>query len=132
MVVPVAVGTMRAVRRIRNPYIFMSGIFSAAWVYASWAWPENDFVLFPFLIALSVPVAYRLSDGPLPVPVATAAGAAGAINAVVVALILNIFGGLGQAQMMPALGPVGQAIVIGIGGATVGVLVSIDRSSPVT
>lgn len=112
----------------RNPYIYISGIFAAAWVYATWVSPEVDFVLFPVLISFSVPVSYRLAGGPLPMVVATGAGAAGAINAAVIALVLNAFGGLQAAEMIPALGPVGQAIALGLGGAVLGVLVSLDRS----
>lgn len=121
------VGTMRAVNHRRNPYIYISGIFAAAWVYATWVSPEADFVLFPILIAFSVPVSYRLGGSPLALPVATGAGAAGAINTAVIALVLNLFGGLAEANMIPALGPVGQAIVLGLGGAVLGVLVSLDR-----
>ncbi len=116
--------------RRRNPYIYISGIFAAAWVTANYFRPDSDFVLFPVLIAFSVPVAYRLAGGPLPRPVATGAGAAGAINTAVIALVLNLFGGLGSARLLPALGPVGQAIVLGLGGAALGVLVSVERGQP--
>ena len=117
--------------RVRNPYIYISGIFGAAWVYASWLSPDVDFVLFPILVAFSVPVAYRLADGPLTRPVAVGAAAAGAINTALIALVLNIFGGLGAAGVIPVLGPVGHAIVLGVAGAAAGAVVSLDwrRSS---
>ena len=119
------VSTMRVVR-LRNPYIYISGIFGAAWVYASWVSPGVDFVLFPIFVAFSVPVAYRLADAPLPLPLAAGAAVAGAINTTVIALVLNTFGGLDTAEMIPALGPVGQAIVLGLGGAIAGAAVSVD------
>jgi len=114
---------------MRNPYIYISGIFAAVWVIATWFWPDNDFVMFPFLIAFSVPVAYRLSDGPLSVPVAAGAAAAGTINTALIALVLNAFGRLADARLTPALGPVGQAIVLGLAGATIGALVSLQRNT---
>ncbi len=104
----------------RNPYIYISGVFAAAWVIAAWLRPEADYVAFPFLVAASFPVSYRLALGPVAPTLAAAAAAGGAINVIVVALLLEVAGILGGPDVLPALGAVGQTTAIGIVGAVAG------------
>lgn len=115
--------------RRRNPYVYISGVFAAAWALAAWFRPEADFIFFPILVGGSFPMSYRLAVGPLPPGFAVGAGIAGLINVVVVALFLAIAGVLGPASLIPGLGPVGQATLLGAIGAGLGyVLSTIKRS----
>jgi hypothetical protein len=92
-------------------------VFAAAWVIAAWRRPEADYIAFPVLVAGSFPISYRLALGPLNTALASGAAAAGAINTIVLALLLEVAGILGGADLWPALGAVGQATMLGAIGA---------------
>lgn len=98
----------------------MSGVFAGAWVFAALLRPEVDYVLFPVLVAASFPISYRLALGPLPTPLAGGAAIAGIINTIVVTLLLGVTGLLGDAELLPALGAVGQAMALGAAGGIIG------------
>jgi hypothetical protein len=108
----------------RNPYVYVSGVFAAAWAVAAWFRPEADFVVFPFLVAASFPLSYRLAMGPPPAPLAAGAASAGVINVVVVSLFLALAGILAPAQLIPAFGAVGEATFIGALGGVIGFVLS--------
>ena len=110
--------------RTRNPYVYISGVFAAAWVVTAWFRPDGDFVVFPVLVAGSFPIGYRLGMGPVSIPLAAGAAAAGVINVVVVALFLEIAGILGGPQLLPSFGAVGQATALGVAGGIVGVVLA--------
>ena len=112
----------------RNPFIYISGVFAGAWVAAAWFRPDADFVVFPVLVAASFPVSYRLGMGPIPPALAAGAAIGGVANVVVVALFLALTGVLGPPILLPPLGAVGEATLLGVAGAAVGYLASADRS----
>ena len=87
---------------------------------AAWIRPEADYVAFPVLVAGAFPISYRLAMGPLPRPLATGAAVAGAINTIVVALLLELAGILGGPDLIPNAAAVVQATVLGLAGATAG------------
>lgn len=95
-------------------------MFAAAWVIAAWIRPEADYVAFPVLVAMAFPVSYRLALGPLPTPLAVGAATAGAINTIVIALLLEVAGILGGPDLLPGLNAVTQATVLGLSGAVLG------------
>ena len=110
-------------RRRRSPFIFISAIFGFAWVGAAWARPEVNYVLFPALIAGSLPVVYRLSMGrAVPTSFASAAGIAGIINAIVIAAFLAIAGKLQGPTVLPFGGHVLDAALWATIGAALGVV----------
>lgn len=115
----------------RNPYIYISGVFAGAWVIAAWFRPEADFVFFPILVAASFPISYRLGLGRIPPALAAAAAVGGIVNVVVVALFLGLAGALGPPILLPPLGGVGQATVLGVVGAALGYLASATRGDGV-
>jgi hypothetical protein len=116
----------RPMRRIgKNPYVYVSGAFGALWVLIAWGSPDRTFYLFPFLVAASVPVSYRLIAGrALPIGVAIGAGIAGQFNVFLLAGLLAIAGKLEGPTLLPAGGAVVDAIVLGIAGAAAGTLVA--------
>ena len=111
----------------RNPFIYISGVFAGAWVVAAWFRPDADFVFFPILVAASFPVSYRLGMGRIPSALAAVAAIGGLVNVVVVALFLAIAGVLGPPILLPPLGAVGQATMLGVTGAALGYLASARR-----
>jgi hypothetical protein len=113
-----------AIEHIRNPYVYISGVFAAAWVLAAWLRPDADYVAFPVLVSGSFPISYRLAMGPLSPPLAIGAAAAGAINTIVLALLLQVAGILGGPDLWPALGAVGQSTLLGVLGAAAGAVAS--------
>lgn len=113
----------------RNPFIYISGVFAGAWVVAAWFRPDADFVFFPILVAASFPVSYRLGMGPIPPALAAGAAIGGIANVVIVALFLAIAGALGPPVLLPALGAVGQATLLGVIGAALGYLASASRAN---
>ena len=62
-------------------------------------------------------MSYRLALGPVSTPLALGAAAAGAINTIVLALLLEVAGILGGPDLWPALTAVGQATLLGVLGA---------------
>jgi hypothetical protein len=90
----------------------ISVIFGVAWIVAAWVQPEVNYVLFPFLIAGSLPVIYRLTLGrAVPTPFAAAAAIAGIINALLIAAFLSISGRLEGPTVMAVGGHVVDAAV---------------------
>ncbi len=113
-------------RRIgRNPYIYVSGAFGAIWVFIAWSRPENSYVLFPLLVAASVPVSYRLIAGrALPIGIGLGAGIAGVLNVFLLAALLAIAGKLEGPRLLPAGGNVVDAVFLGALGALAGAFVA--------
>ena len=91
---------------------------------AAWIRPEADYIAFPVLVAGAFPVSYRLALGPLPRPLATGAAVAGAINTIVVALLLELAGILGGPDLIPRGTAVVQATLLGLTGAMAGGLIA--------
>jgi hypothetical protein len=117
--------------RRRSPFMAISGIFGAAWVLAAWLRPDANFVLFPLLLAGSLPVIYRLTvGGAIPWQIATAAAIAGLVNVVLLAAFLSIAGKLQGPPVIPMGGPVLDAIVWGMVGAAAGVAGASWRRPP--
>jgi hypothetical protein len=113
---------MEPQRSRRSPYMAISVVFGVAWIVAAWARPEVNYVLFPLLIAGSLPVIYRLTLGrAVPTQFATAAAIAGIINAVVIAAFLAISGRLQGPTVMAVGGHVVDAAVWATIGAAFGV-----------
>lgn len=111
-----------------NRFVYLSGVFAGVWVVAAWLSPENNYFLFPVLIAASVPISYRLTfRKPLSHPVATGAAAAGLLNAILVALLLELSGKLQGDPLIPGTGLVLEAMVLGLVGAAAGALVTTWR-----
>jgi hypothetical protein len=101
----------------------ISAIFGIAWVIAAWARPEVNYVLFPLLIAGSLPVIYRLGmRRPIAVSFAVAAAIAGAFNAVLLAAFLSISGSLLGPTLLGFGGPVLDAAIWAVAGAALGVV----------
>lgn len=113
-------------RRIgRNPYIYVSGAFGAIWVFIAWSNPDNSYLMFPPLIAASVPVSYRLIAGrALPLGIAIGAAIAGLLNVFLLAALLAIAGKLHGPTMLPAGGTVVDTLVLGAVGATAGIFLA--------
>jgi hypothetical protein len=111
----------------RNPYVYISGVFAAAWVLAAWSRPDADFVFFPILVAASFPVSYRLALGPVPAAIAAGAALGGIANVIVVSLFLALAGVLGPPILLPPFGAVGQATILGVAGAVLGYVASAAR-----
>lgn len=107
----------------RTPYMAISAIFGIAWVLAAWARPEVNYVLFPLLIAGSLPVIYRLAMGrPVAVSFAVAAAIAGAFNTVLIAAVLSISDSLRGPTLLDFGGPVLDAAIWAVLGAALGVV----------
>jgi hypothetical protein len=104
----------------RNRYTFLSAIFAVAWVVASFVRPEADYVILPVLTAAAFPISYRLASGPVPPSFAAGAAVAGWISTVFVALVMNLTGALAEPSLLPGLGGIGQAMVLGGVGAVIG------------
>jgi hypothetical protein len=105
----------------RTPFLAISAVFAAAWVFAAWLAPGANYFLFPVLVAGSMPVAYRLSLGrPLPGPLSAAAAVAGIVNALVLAAVLTIAGKLRGPTTLPAGGHVLDALLWAVIGGGLG------------
>jgi hypothetical protein len=114
---------MRRLRR--NPYIYVSGAFGAIWVFMAWSTPDNNYFMFPMLIAAAVPVSYRLIAGrALPVGIAMGASIAGILNVFLLTAMLAIAGKLEGPTMLPVGGVVVDAILLGLIGAALGTLLA--------
>ena len=106
----------------RNPYVYVSGAFGAIWVLMAWNQPGNNYFLFPPLVAASVPVSYRLIAGrALPIGFSIGAAVAGLFNVFLLGAMLGIAGKLDGASLLPGVGAVVDAIVLGALGAAAGV-----------
>jgi hypothetical protein len=102
--------------------MLISAVFGIAWLFAAWARPEVNYVLFPVLIAGSLPVVYRLTFGrAIQTPMASAAGIAGITNVVILAAFLAITDRLEGPTVLPFGGPVLDASLWAIIGAAIGV-----------
>lgn len=84
---------------------------------AAWLRPDADYIVFPVLVAGSFPISYRLSLGPLPGALAAGAATGGAINTIVLALLLEVAGILGGPDLIPGIGAIMQATLLGAFGA---------------
>ncbi len=114
---------MRRLRR--NPYIYISGVLGAIWVLMAWSRPENNYFMFPILVAAAVPLSYRLIAGrALPIGIAMGAAIAGVFNVFLLAALLGIAGKLDGPTMLPAGGPVVDAIILGVIGGAAGTLLA--------
>lgn len=105
--------------------MLISAVFGIAWVFSAWARPEVNYVLFPILIAGSLPVVYRLTFGrAIPSQIATAAGIAGITNVVILAAFLAITDRLEGPTVLPFGGPVLDATVWAVIGAAFGIFLA--------
>ncbi len=105
----------------RNPYIYLSGAFGAAWVLGAWSQPENSYLMFPALVAAAVPLSYRLiAAGPLPKGLAIGAAIAGILNVFLLAAMLAIAGKLAGPNLLPAGSNVLDSVVLAAGGSAAG------------
>lgn len=114
----------------RSPYLFIPGLFGAAWVVVAFAQPENNYFLFPMLTAGAMPVSYRLQAGLLlPRRLAAIAAVAGLTNVLLIAVLLAISGRLDGPPTLGIDSPIVDAGVWGLLGAAVAaVLTSLGRS----
>ncbi len=111
--------------------MLISAIFGIAWVFAAWARPEVNYVLFPVLIAGSLPVVYRLTFGhAIPSQIAAAAGIAGITNVIILAAFLAITERLEGPTVLPFGGPVLDASLWAVIGAGVGVFLASWKGPP--
>jgi len=109
----------------RTPFIAISAIFGIAWVLAAWARPEVNYVLFPLLIAGSLPVIYRLGmGGAVAGSFAVAAAIAGSFNAVLIAAFLAISDNLRGPTLLGFGGPVLDAAIWAVIGGALGAVVA--------
>lgn len=105
--------------------MLISAIFAVSWVLAAWARPEVNYVLFPLLIAGSLPVIYRLTLGhAVPTAFAAAGAIAGITNTIVLAAFLAITERLQGPTVLPFGGPVLDAAIWAVIGAALGVVVA--------
>ena len=114
---------MRRLRR--NPYIYVSGAFGAIWVLMAWSQPENNYFMFPVLVAAALPLSYRLIAGRgLPIGIAVGAAIAGLLNVFLLAALLAIAGKLDGPTMLPVGGAVADAVLLGLMGSVAGILLA--------
>ena len=110
-----------AQRPERNPFVYLSGAFAAAWVVAAWLQPTSSFYLFPALIAGILPLSYRINGSrPLGPGAAMGAAVAGIINVVIVAVLLSVAGKLDGPRLVDVGPPVVEAMALAIVGAAIG------------
>ena len=108
-----------------NPLLYLSGTLSAVWVFVAFLNPDNNYVLFPFLIAGAVPVSYRLAwGGPVERPVAIAGALAGVATVALVSLLLGLSGKRHGPPILPVGGQGVGALLLAILGAAVGTVVA--------
>ena len=113
----------------RNPYIYLSGVFGSVWVLIAWSQPENNYFMFPVLIAAAMPVSYRLIAGrALPKGLAIGASIAGLFNVFLLAAMLAIAGKLAGPSLLSADNNVIDSVVLAAGGAAIGAFLAMAES----
>jgi hypothetical protein len=108
-------------QRSHNPFIYLSGLIAAGWAFAAWVRPGSNFILFPILIAAMLPLSYRLNRSrALSSGAALGAATAGFINVAVVAVLLGISGKLDGPPLVDGVGPIIEAMALGLLGGAAG------------
>ncbi len=109
----------------RDPTFYLSGLVAALWVALAWTNPDTTYHAAPPLVAGVFPAAHRWRAGPLPPAAALAAGFGGWINVVVVGIALGLADLLRGPSLLPAGGPLAEALILGAGGALLGAVVAV-------
>lgn len=105
---------------------YLSGIFAGVWVLIAFLNPENDYLLFPILIAGAVPVSYRISlRGPVDLPTAVGGAIAGLFTVALTVGLLTFAGKLQGPGALPFGSSLVDVLVLGSIGAAVGVLIAV-------
>jgi len=110
---------------LRSPITYLSGVLAGLWVLVASLNPENDYFLFPILIAGAVPISYRVSlRTPVDLPTAIGGAMAGLFTVALTVVLLAVVDKLqGPGALFGS--PIVDALVLGSIGAAVGVVIAV-------
>ena len=106
--------------------VYLSVVLAAAWVALAWIRPTTTWHLGPFLTAAAVGVGYRLAgSGRLSWAAGAGTAVAGLTNALVATVVLAIAGKFDGASLLPAGGPLAEALLASLLGGAAGMAVAV-------
>lgn len=106
--------------------VYLSILLAAAWMVLAWVRPDTTWHLGPVLAAAGVGVGHRLAgSGPLSTAAGMGTAVAGLTNALVATFILELAGKLDGPSLLPAGGPLVEALVASVVGGAAGMAVAV-------